>query len=594
MRYQQRTITELQSKIDEKVDRVQFEQENETKAGIEDVRRALDHVADMLDDKVSRDFLSQQLESYVGKSDFERVYEDRVTREEFERILEEKVEIRDFRDSFNQLKGTMDDFIRETKNKWLGFASFKEMGQVKDELDKKANIEEMRKLIEDKTDRTIFDELLARKVDIEEIENIVEKKVDITDFEQLLSVVERKAEQNLCERMVEILEGKADKGEIDHVMSVIQKKVEKQETDKLNLDLKCWKTECDKWLKLFDKNLESHRKDLLGYKGENEALVEKLNKKAERKETDRLSNLLGRKVDAERVAEEVSRLKKDWAVESKSWKTEMTKQRQQSTDEVKEKTRKLEKGQEVLGEEIGHSRVESGQFRAEWAKMLDDVVKNSKSMSDGLCREFDLKLEKLGEEIAIIGKDNEKLVVDKLEKNDFTDLMKDVTKSQTMKVDCEEVQASLNSCQADIAGKLIDLRDEFIKAVKNQGQEQSSLIAKKANLSELKSAITEKLDQQGADDLMDRRFNELGLDGVITRVRKMEDDLNTRLGQKQYDAQIRFLRENIDEIQKSAIMKANFQDVCSLLDTKSSDFFYSKKYRYRRCKQRFKRITKDT
>jgi hypothetical protein len=132
----------------------------------------------------------------------------------------------------------------------------------------------------------------------------------------------------------------------------------------------------------------------LGYKGENEALVEKMNKKADRKETDRLSNVLGRKVDAERMAEEISRIKKD---------------------------RKLEKGLEVLGEEIGNTSVELGQLRAEYAKMLDDVVKNSKSADLTTKRDLEIQMDKLAEEIAIIGKDSEKLINDKLDKKDFTD-----------------------------------------------------------------------------------------------------------------------------------------------------------------------------
>jgi hypothetical protein len=114
----------------------------------------------------------------------------------------------------------------------------------------------------------------------------------------------------------------------------------------------------------FSKSLIKKR-DLLGYKGENEALVEKMNKKADRKETDRLSNVLGRKVDAERMAEEISRIKKELATESKGWKQGTLKIKEWCATETKEKNRKLEKGLEVLGEEIGNTSVELGQLRAE-------------------------------------------------------------------------------------------------------------------------------------------------------------------------------------------------------------------------------------
>lgn len=159
----------------------------------------------------------------------------------------------------------------------------------------------------------------------------------------------------------------------------------------------------------------------MGYKGENEALVEKMNKKADRKETDRLSNVLGRKVDAERMAEEISRIKKELASESKGWKQGTLKIKEWCATETKEKNRKLEKGLEVLGEEIGNTSVELGQLRAEYAKMLDDVVKNSKSADLTIKRDLEIQMDKLAEEIAIIGKDSEKLINDKLDKKDFTD-----------------------------------------------------------------------------------------------------------------------------------------------------------------------------
>jgi hypothetical protein len=53
--------------------------------------------------------------------------------------------------------------------------------------------------------------------------------------------------------------------------------------------------------------------------------------------------------------------------------------------------------------------------------MLDDVVKNSKSADLTIKRDLEIQMDKLAEEIAIIGKDSEKLINDKLDKKDFTD-----------------------------------------------------------------------------------------------------------------------------------------------------------------------------
>lgn len=233
--------------------------------------------------------------------------------------------------------------------------------------------------------------------------------------------MDRKAEQGYCDHIFEIVEGKCGKGEVDHIAGLVGKKADRMEAEKLGLDMKIWKSESDKWIKAFDKTCQEYKRDLLGYKGENEALVEKMNKKADRKETDRLSNVLGRKVDAERMAEEISRIKKELASESKGWKQGTLKIKEWCATETKEKNRKLEKGLEVLGEEIGNTSVELGQLRAEYAKMLDDVVKNSKSADLTIKRDLEIQMDKLAEEIAIIGKDSEKLINDKLDKKDFTD-----------------------------------------------------------------------------------------------------------------------------------------------------------------------------
>ena len=357
--------------------------------------------------------------------------------------------------------------------------NFKDLQDIKEQIQDKVGIEDFRKIVDDKADRLSTIEAQNNKLDIEDLEGIIEKKVDIQEFEQLLSLVERKSDIGTTDHLFTLIEGKSDKTEIDQVMALLNKKAEKQELDKLNLDSKLWKSDIDKWIKVFDKTCQEYKRDLLTYKGENETLCEKINKKADRKETDRLTNILGRKVDVERMIEEVTRIKKEVQAETKNSKQNCQKIKEQVNSDLKEKNKKLEKGLELLGEEIGNLSVELNQVRAEHAKMLDDVVKNSKSSNTGLKREMDLSIDKLAEEIAVLGSDSKKLITEKLDKSDFHDIIKDVNKALGLKIEVDEVQASLNNIQADCAGKLIDLREEFIKAQKNQSEDLGNICAKK-------------------------------------------------------------------------------------------------------------------
>lgn len=59
LKNQERTIRELNFKLEEKAEKNYVDSSMDGKAGIEEVRRALDHVADMLDEKIPRDVMSQ-------------------------------------------------------------------------------------------------------------------------------------------------------------------------------------------------------------------------------------------------------------------------------------------------------------------------------------------------------------------------------------------------------------------------------------------------------------------------------------------------------------------------------------------------------
>lgn len=51
------------------------------------------------------------------------------------------------------LKGTLEDFIRDTKTKLVGSVNFKDLQDLKEHIQDKVGIEDFRKIVDDKADR---------------------------------------------------------------------------------------------------------------------------------------------------------------------------------------------------------------------------------------------------------------------------------------------------------------------------------------------------------------------------------------------------------------------------------------------------------
>lgn len=206
---------------------------------------------------------------------------------------------------------------------------------------------------------------------------------------------------------------------------------------------------------------------------------------------------------------------------------------------------------------------------ADKAKELEEVFKFVKGMNDNLKGELTLEQENIVKDLKDLKKRTEAQEKHKLEREEFKSVISEQNKIIKMKVDLDEVQASLNACQADNQSKLIDLREELMSSIKNQSIALTENINRKANTVEIKKLLAGKVDNDNIEQLLENFLKSVEFEKFGDRVKILERELE-KFGNKQLEGVLNLLKDEIEEIKKNLVLKANLEDMCLALDQKPS------------------------
>jgi hypothetical protein len=231
--------------------------------------------------------------------------------------------------------------------------------------------------------------------------------------------------------------------------------------------------------------------------------------------------------------------------------------------------KKLDQERRALTDTAKLLKGDMDRIMADKAKELEEVFKFVKGMNDNLKGEVTLEQENIVKEMKDLKKRTEAHEKQKLEREEFKAVIAEQNKILKMKVDLDEVQASLNACQADNQSKLIDLREELMSSIKNQNIALTENINRKANTVEIKKLLAGKVDNDNIEQLLENFLKSVEFEKLGDRVKILERELE-KFGNKQLEGVLNLLKEEIDEIKKNLVLKANLEDMCVALDQKPS------------------------
>ena len=116
----------------------------------------------------------------------------------------------------------------------------------------------------------------------------------------------------------------------------------------------------------------------------------------------------------------------------------------------------------------------------------------------------------------------------------------------------------------------MEYKEEVKNAIRNQETELFNLLGRKANLSDLNTALAAKADNSIVQSLINQKISINEFDDIRKLVEKLCRELEEKVNFKEFDSQTNFSRSTLEDLQKEVLLKANIKDVCTLLDTKAS------------------------
>jgi hypothetical protein len=204
------------------------------------------------------------------------------------------------------------------------------------------------------------------------------------------------------------------------------------------------------------------------------------------------------------------------------------------------------------------------------AKELDEMIKFIKGLNDNLKGELTIEHDSFTSELKELRKRIELIDKTKVDMEEMKRTMTDFSSVLNMKVDIEEVQNSLNACQADNSGKLIQVKEELMHALKNQNVSLVEQLNKKANAIEVKRHMAAKVDSENMEQLLENYFKSIEIDGLSDKIRDLQNQLEVVGQERSHDGLVLVLKQEVDDLKKALILKANLQDVSAILDQKCS------------------------
>jgi hypothetical protein len=200
---------------------------------------------------------------------------------------------------------------------------------------------------------------------------------------------------------------------------------------------------------------------------------------------------------------------------------------------------------------------------------IDEIVKFIKGLHDNIRTEMMIEIEACVSLIKEMKKKVESLDHDKADSSQVKAMVSELNKIIKMKVDIDEVQASLNACQADNAGKLIDLREELLMSLKNNQSSFIEQLNKKPNAIDVKKQLATKVDNDSIEQMLENYLRSLELEGLGEKVKGLEIQTQA-IAHRDNETAVLILKEDVEEIRRSLVMKANLQEVSAILDQKCS------------------------
>lgn len=320
------------------------------------------------------------------------------------------------------------------------------------------------------------------------------------------------------DRINQLLESKVDKNELNLVAASLQNKAEKTDFDFLSASLSNVRLDNEHRLLDLEKKIDTFRTDLDSF---DEFLNTHLDKKADSKDLDRLTQLLGKKADIDHLG----KIRSDLGEDIKYVRDDLHQFKRLMNDELSEKQGKTKGSYEKLSDEVYRLSDQIKLLTQDRKADADDASNLFKTFSNSSKKELQLTVERFSEDLDRIRREIDDGLAKKLDKKEWTQAKTKLVADIDAKADLKEVQVVIDKCQNEMDLQFKEYKDQFKGLVRDHEDEIYNLLSKKANLSDLNAALVNKADMSIFHSVANQKVDAEDFEALRRKIEKLAQNV---------------------------------------------------------------------
>jgi hypothetical protein len=296
-------------------------------------------------------------------------------------IVETKVSHAELQTELMNMVGKFDDLNKDIAKRGNTFVTVKELNQVIQELDQKANAKEMNEALNSKASKDSVISALHRKANKGELEALINAKVDLHEFQDLARCVNNKADIEEMTKVYQMLETKVERSDFIALSNAVSNKAEIKDFEMIDQYIQEMKMEHSKKISDIDLDLDRLIENIKKEFQTVNLLITDLDvKKADFDEIGKLKTIMESRIDNEELNIALKEHKKDFSENFSEYKNDFTQSRKAFEDHINDKLLAFERGIEKLNDDHGRYKDKFTDLNDRRKLDMDEIMKQAKSL----------------------------------------------------------------------------------------------------------------------------------------------------------------------------------------------------------------------
>jgi len=332
-----------------------------------------------------------------------------------------------------------------------------------------------------------------------------------------MDAVDSKLESAALDRIKVLLENKADRSDLKLLTNCLSGKAEKVDLDFVTASVSNMRLDSEQRLLDLEKKLDLYKSDLENF----EELVNIVDKKAESRDLERLVQLVSKKSDFDHVSNSLTKLRGELSEDINYLRDELHQFKRYVGEEMGEKHGKSKGFYDRVSDDIHRLSEQVKTILQERRHDLEETTNMAKTISNNAKKELQLTTDTLAEDIERLRRELEEILAKKVDKKEFSHTKAKLQSFIEGKADIAEIQNTIDSWQSDINLRFKENKEEIKSLLKEQENEVYNILNKKANLSDLTTGLSSKVDMNLLNSLLHKKADFQDFDALKQKFSKM-------------------------------------------------------------------------